>query len=277
MSASEDRIPYRFDRTHDAADVVAAWSSLGPGDESGVTVGVAGRLMLSRPQGKLAFAELRDASGSVQLFALASSPRTSTGSSELNLGDWIGATGEVVRTKRGELSVKVASWELLAEARRNFGDKWHGVTDTEIRYRQREVDLWANERSRAAARCAATSCAACASGCGTGASWRWRRRCSTPSPAGPRRGRSSPTTTPSTSTCTCAWRPSCTSSGWWSAASTRCSRSGAASATRASRPGTTPSSRRSSCTRRTPTTTTRWSCSRSWWPAWRSTCVGPRS
>jgi lysyl-tRNA synthetase class 2 len=54
----------------------------------------------------------------------------------------------VVRTKRGELSVKVAEWELLAEARRNFGDKWRGVSDVETRYRQREVDLWANERSR---------------------------------------------------------------------------------------------------------------------------------
>ena len=67
---------------------------------------------------------------------------------KLNLGDWIGATGEVVRTRRGELSVKVDEWVLLAEARRNFGDKWHGVSDVETRYRQREVDLWANERSR---------------------------------------------------------------------------------------------------------------------------------
>jgi lysyl-tRNA synthetase class 2 len=54
----------------------------------------------------------------------------------------------VLRTRRGELSVKVAEWELLAQARRNFGDKWHGVSDVETRYRQREVDLWANERSR---------------------------------------------------------------------------------------------------------------------------------
>ena len=149
MSEAEDRIPYRYDRTHDAAAVVEAWSSLGPGDESGVTVGVAGRLMLSRPQGKLAFAELRDNSGSLQLFALASLTENFDEFVRLNLGDWVGATGEVVRTKRGELSVKVASWELLAQARRNFGDKWHGVSDTETRYRQREVDLWANERSRA--------------------------------------------------------------------------------------------------------------------------------
>ena len=56
-----------------------------------------------------------------------------------------GGPGEVVRTRRGELSVKVADWVLLAEARRSFGDKWQGVSDVETRYRQREVDLWANE------------------------------------------------------------------------------------------------------------------------------------
>jgi lysyl-tRNA synthetase, class II len=141
-------IPYRFERTHQAAEVVEGWGSLAPGEESGVTVGVAGRIMLSRPQGKLAFAELRDNSGSIQLFA---GTKWTTGFDEfakLSLGDWIGARGEVVRTQRGELSVKVAEWELLAEARRGFGDKWRGVTDTEMRYRQRYVDLWANERSR---------------------------------------------------------------------------------------------------------------------------------
>jgi lysyl-tRNA synthetase class 2 len=141
-------VPYRFDRTHETAAVVETWSSLEPGEESGVTVAVAGRIMLSRPQGKLAFAELRDASGSVQLFALSALTAEFEAFTKLNLGDWIGARGEVVRTKRGELSVKVAEWELLAEARRNFGDKWHGVSDVETRYRQREVDLWANERSR---------------------------------------------------------------------------------------------------------------------------------
>ncbi len=60
-------IPYRFDRTHSTADVVEAWSSLAPGEESGVTVGVAGRVMLLRNQGKAAFGELRDASGALQL------------------------------------------------------------------------------------------------------------------------------------------------------------------------------------------------------------------
>jgi lysyl-tRNA synthetase, class II len=141
-------IPYRFERTHQAAEVVEGWSGLEPGEESGVDVAVAGRLMLLRPQGKLAFGELRDASGSIQLFALTALTADFEAFARLNLGDWIGARGQVVRTKRGELSVKVAEWELLARARRSFGDKWHGVSDVETRYRQREVDLWANERSR---------------------------------------------------------------------------------------------------------------------------------
>ena len=72
-------------------------------------------------------------------------PTTSPEFGRLSLGDWIGATGEVVRTRTGELSVKVASWVLLAEARRSFGDKWRGITDVDLRYRQRYADLWANE------------------------------------------------------------------------------------------------------------------------------------
>lgn len=104
--------------------------------------------MLVRPQGRLAFATLKDSSGSIQLFALAGLTADFEGFAKLRLGDWVGATGQVVRTRRGELSVQVAEWTLLAGARRSFGDKWKGVTDVETRFRQREVDLWANDRSR---------------------------------------------------------------------------------------------------------------------------------
>ncbi len=141
-------VPYRFDQTADAAEVVARWSGLAAGEESGDQVSVAGRIMLSRPQGRLAFAELRDSSGAVQLFALDGVTRDFDAFKRLRLGDWVGASGEVVRTRRGELSVKIADWVLLAEARRGFGDKWRGVTDVETRFRQREVDLWANAESR---------------------------------------------------------------------------------------------------------------------------------
>ena len=66
------------------------------------------------------------------------------------MGDWLGVTGEVIKTKRGEISVRVDSWVRLAEAKRSFPDKWHGISDTDIRYRQRYVDLWVTEESREA-------------------------------------------------------------------------------------------------------------------------------
>jgi len=141
-------IPYRYEVTHTAAQVVAGWGGLGVGAESGDTVSVAGRLMFLRAQGKVAFGELRDSSGSIQLFAQVDTTEHLAEFVKLSLGDWIGARGEVVRTKRGELSVKVREWTLLAEARRSFGDKHRGISDVETRYRQREVDLWANESTR---------------------------------------------------------------------------------------------------------------------------------
>jgi lysyl-tRNA synthetase class 2 len=140
--------PYRFHRSHTAAEVAEQYSSLEAGGESGQTVSVAGRVMLHRHQGKLDFGELRDSSGAVQLFAGTGWTDGFEAFTGLSLGDWVGASGEVVRTRRGELSIKVASWQLLAQSRRGFGDKWKGVTDVETRYRQREVDLWANESSR---------------------------------------------------------------------------------------------------------------------------------
>jgi lysyl-tRNA synthetase class 2 len=141
-------IPYRFDPTATTAELAARFADLPPQQETGVTVTVAGRMMLRREMGKLAFATLRDPSGSIQLFAGAKWTDDFDGLVKLSLGDWIGATGEVVTTKTGELSIKVESWVLLAEARRGFGDKWKGITDTDTRYRQRYADLWANEATR---------------------------------------------------------------------------------------------------------------------------------
>jgi lysyl-tRNA synthetase class 2 len=142
-------VPYRFDPDATAAGLAERFADLPPGGESGVTVTVAGRLLLRREMGKLAFGTLRDPTGSIQLFSGAKWTGSFEGFVHLSLGDWIGATGEVVRTKTGELSVKVAEWTLLAGARRAFGDKWRGITDVDMRYRQRYADLWANEDSRA--------------------------------------------------------------------------------------------------------------------------------
>ncbi|HUI02564.1 MAG TPA: amino acid--tRNA ligase-related protein, partial [Acidimicrobiales bacterium] len=141
-------VPYSFERSATAAGLQARYEALGAGEETADEVAVAGRVMLVRPQGRLAFATLRDSSGHIQLFALEKTTERFDAFSRLSLGDWVGARGPVVRTRKGELSVQVRSWELLAEARRGFGDKWKGVTDVETRFRQREVDLWANERTR---------------------------------------------------------------------------------------------------------------------------------
>jgi lysyl-tRNA synthetase, class II len=141
-------IPYRFEKDAEAAAVRAQYGEIGDGEETGATVSVGGRLMLIRVQGKLAFAELRDNSGSIQLFCGAAWTEELEAFSKLSLGDWVGATGEVVKTRKGELSIKVSKWVLLAEARRSFGDKFHGISDVDTRYRQRYADLWANESSR---------------------------------------------------------------------------------------------------------------------------------
>ncbi|HKE76881.1 MAG TPA: lysine--tRNA ligase [Acidimicrobiales bacterium] len=143
------RLPYRVEVSDRAADLQARFADLEAGAGSEVTATVAGRVMLSRDMGRLAFATLRDSSGAIQLMATAKGTEDYKGLTGLALGDWVVATGEVVRSNKGELSVRVATWQLLAEARRGFGDKWHGITDTDMRYRQRYADLWANEDSMA--------------------------------------------------------------------------------------------------------------------------------
>ncbi len=141
-------IPYRFPRDATAAELAGRHHDLPAGGETGERVAVAGRLMLRREMGKLAFGELRDSSGAIQLFAGVNWTAEFEDFTHLSLGDWIGAEGEVVRTRTGELSVKLDRWVLLAEARRSFGDKWRGISDVDLRYRQRYADLWANEGSR---------------------------------------------------------------------------------------------------------------------------------
>jgi lysyl-tRNA synthetase class 2 len=143
-------LPYRFDPTATTAELHERFDSLEAGAETDSTVTVAGRLMLRRVQGKLAFGQLQDSTGRVQLFCPAQVTERFDEFGHLDLGDWIGATGEVMKTRKGELSVKVREWVLLAKARRQFPDKWHGMSDVDTRYRQRYVDLWVTEEARRA-------------------------------------------------------------------------------------------------------------------------------
>ena len=140
--------PYRFERTAAAAELRERYADLAPGTETGHDVSVAGRLMLRRVQGKLAFGTLQDGSGRIQLFATAAATPRFEEFGDLSLGDWIGVRGQVMTTRRGELSVQVGEWVVLAEARRPFPDKWHGIADPDTRYRQRYVDLWVTDEAR---------------------------------------------------------------------------------------------------------------------------------
>jgi len=107
-----------------------------------------------RSFGKLAFATIRDNSGRIQVMAeLKEMGEEAFGSFEaLDLGDWIGGSGEVVTTKKGELTVRLGSFQLLAKSVRPLPDKWHGISDIEGRSRQRYLDLIVNEESQLVAR-----------------------------------------------------------------------------------------------------------------------------
>jgi lysyl-tRNA synthetase class 2 len=143
-------IPYRYEVDARAAALAEEFADLEAGAETERTVTVAGRLMLRRDTGKLVFGTLQDSSGRIQLFATAKATPDFEAFKGLSLGDWIGATGIVMKTRTGELSVRVDGWSLLAPTRRSFPDKWHGITDPDTRYRQRYVDLWVTDEARAA-------------------------------------------------------------------------------------------------------------------------------
>jgi lysyl-tRNA synthetase class 2 len=149
-SAGRQPYPYRFDRTHTAEDLRSTWGSLAAGAEVDDEVSVAGRVMLRRDQGKLIFITLRDRSDDIQLFISKAvvGDELFDAVGQLDLGDWVGAVGTVMVTRRGELSVKVRSLTLLAKAVRPLPDKWKGLTDTDTRYRQRYADLIVNTEAR---------------------------------------------------------------------------------------------------------------------------------
>lgn len=128
---------------------VAAKALLGEQERS-EPVSVAGRLMVKRQQGGVSFADLQDGRGRIQLMA----NRGILGEEEfarfadLDLGDIVGVTGPVFRTKRGEITIEVHRFQLLTKSLRPLPEKWHGLKDLEIRYRQRYVDLLANPEVR---------------------------------------------------------------------------------------------------------------------------------
>jgi lysyl-tRNA synthetase class 2 len=145
-----DPYPVRFDRDRTAASLHEEYGGLEPGTETGVGVRVAGRIMLLRDQGKLAFATLRDGTAAIQLFVSLAvvGQEAFKAFVGLDLGDWVGVEGDVMTTRRGELSVKVREFRLLAKSLRPLPDKWHGLSDVDTRFRRRYVDLIVNDEAR---------------------------------------------------------------------------------------------------------------------------------
>ena len=155
LLASGDPYPATVSRTHEIAKARALFER---NEREGLeqtrrAVTVAGRVVAVRDMGRAAFVDVRDGSGSVQLhlrrnvlgddFALLPL---------VDLGDFVEARGRLFRTRSDEITVAVRSWRIIGKALRPLPEKWHGLSDVETRYRQRELDLIANERSREIAR-----------------------------------------------------------------------------------------------------------------------------
>ncbi|MFZ4718201.1 MAG: lysine--tRNA ligase [Ilumatobacteraceae bacterium] len=142
--------PYRFDRSVTLGELRREHGELEPGTETEVQVAVAGRVMLLRDSGKLIFATMRDREDEVQLFISKAvvGEEAFEAIKALDLGDWVGVHGTVMTTRKGELSVKAERVELLSKAVRPMPDKWHGLTDTDTRFRQRYADLIVNDDAR---------------------------------------------------------------------------------------------------------------------------------
>ncbi len=144
--------PYGFAPTHTFAQLRERHAEAGPGDSWDDAVTVAGRMMTFRRMGKVSFATVQDASGQLQAFFERDSLEHYQLLRKLDLGDWIEVTGTLFVTRTGELTVKAQDWRPLVKSLRPLPDKWHGMTDKELRYRQRHVDLIVSPESREAFR-----------------------------------------------------------------------------------------------------------------------------
>ena len=151
--------PYglNFRPTHSAINLQKKYEDLQNGTENKDEVALAGRVLSRRVMGKLAFFTLSDETGTIQLFLekalLNQNEKRQNNNFEnitslIDTGDWIGVTGTLRRTDRGELSIKVFEWTMLSKSLQPLPDKWHGLADVEKRYRQRYLDLIVNPQSK---------------------------------------------------------------------------------------------------------------------------------
>jgi lysyl-tRNA synthetase class 2 len=148
---------YHWESTHHAAELQEKFADLPAGEEVDLEVAIAGRILVRRVFGKLAFFNLQDETGTIQLYLdkkriteqMADVPNAFNTVKQLtDIGDILGVKGTIKRTEKGELSVYVSRYTMLTKSLLPLPDKWHGLTDTEKRYRQRYVDLIVNPTVR---------------------------------------------------------------------------------------------------------------------------------
>lgn len=142
--------PNNFKREHLARALHQSYENTSKEDleSSNVSVSVAGRMMLKRVMGKASFATLQDGSGRIQLYLDSALGPVYEAFKHFDLGDILGAEGNLFKTNKGELSVRVSALHLLTKALRPLPEKFHGLTDQEIKYRQRYIDLITNQETR---------------------------------------------------------------------------------------------------------------------------------
>ncbi|GAA2607183.1 bifunctional lysylphosphatidylglycerol synthetase/lysine--tRNA ligase LysX [Actinomadura fulvescens] len=146
-----DPYPVTFPRTATIAEIREKYPELEPGTETGEKVGVTGRVMLVRNTGKLCFATIRDGSGDIQVMlslAKVGQEALDAWKRDVDLGDHVGVEGEVITSRRGELSVMADSFAITSKCLRPLPEKHAGLTDPEARVRQRYVDLIVNDEAR---------------------------------------------------------------------------------------------------------------------------------
>lgn len=152
LDNGQDPFGHRFDRSHHAQELVKAYGELSKEDldEQNIEVTLAGRVMTKRGKGKAGFAHIQDISGQIQIYVR----QDAVGEDEYkifdqtDLGDLVGVSGTIFKTKVGELSIKANDFIFLSKALRPLPDKFHGLKDVEERYRKRYVDLITNEESK---------------------------------------------------------------------------------------------------------------------------------
>ena len=144
--------PTNFNKTHNATEAVEELENIGKTDSTDQvktqSISIAGRITRFRKMGGTTFIDLKDQSGHIQLILRRNFLESSYQHVRLlDVGDWLGAIGPVFRTKTGEATVEVHEWQILSKAIRPLPEKWHGLTDIELRYRQRYLDLISNQQS----------------------------------------------------------------------------------------------------------------------------------